>query len=209
MWIVRLALERPRTTAVLAVLILLLGVLSIFRMPTDIFPAINLPVISVIWSYGGLAPQEMEQRVIRRSEGAITTTVGNIEHIESQSLPGIGITKVYFQPGTPIPEALAQISSTTQSVIRSMPPGITPPLILQYDASDVPIVQLALSSATLPMNEINDAASNEVRNKLVTVPGASISPPFGGVPRLVMVDLDPQAMTAKGVTAQDVAAGIA
>src|SRR5438445_507826 len=164
MWIVRLALERPRTTAVLAVLMLLLGVLSIFRMPTDVFPAINLPVISVIWSYGGLAPQEMEQRVVSLSERAITTTVGNIEHIESQSLPGIGVIKVYFQPGTTISQALAQIGATTQGVIRTMPPGITPPLILQYDASDVPIVQLALSSATLPMNEISDAASNTVRN---------------------------------------------
>jgi multidrug efflux pump subunit AcrB len=209
MWIVRLALARPRTTAVLALLILLLGVLSIFRMPTDIFPAINLPVVSVIWSYGGLAPQEMEQRVIRRSEGGLTTTVGDIEHIESQSLPGIGIIKVYFQPGASVPQALAQITASNQSVIRSMPAGITPPLVLQYDAADVPIVQLALSSATLPMNELNDAASQVVRNQLVTVQGASISPPFGGVPRLVMVDLDPQALTARGVTAQDVASGIA
>src|SRR5947209_5864626 len=153
MWIVRLALRRPRTIAVMAILLTLLGVLSISRMAKDIFPAINLPVISVIWSYGGLAPEEMERRIIRLSELVITTSVGSIEHVESQSMPGVGVINVYFQQGTPIGIAIAQITATMQSILRGLPQGATPPIVLQYDASDVPIVQLVMSSSTRPINQ--------------------------------------------------------
>src|SRR5438874_7165294 len=209
MWIVRLALSRPRTIAVLALLILILGVLSITRMPTDIFPVINIPVISVVWSYNGLSPEEMEGRVLRVSENAISTTVGNIEHIDSQALSGVGVVKVYFQPGTPISQALAQIAATSATVTRTMPPGITPPLVIQYSASDVPILQLALSSDRYTSSQLYDAASFLVRNQLVPIKGTSISAPFGGASRAIMVDLDPQRMTAAGITAQDVAAAVA
>lgn len=208
MWIVHLALARPRTVAVMALLILIFGVLSILRMPTDIFPGINIPVVSVIWSYGGLSPEEMEQRVVSLSERAYTTTVGNIEHIESQSMAGVSIIRIFFQPGTQISQAVAQISSVSSSVVRSMPPGMTPPLLLQYDAADVPILQLSLSSDTMSITDIVDYTQNFVRSQLVTVRGASISPPFGGVPRLVAVDLDPQRMTAHGITAQQLTQAI-
>src|SRR5437870_1279612 len=208
MWIVRLALSRPRTIAVMAILITLLGVLSISRMAKDIFPAINLPVISVIWSYGGLAPEEMEQRIVRLSELVITTSVGSIQHVESQSMPGVGVINIYFQQGTPISNAMAQITATMQAILRGLPQGTTPPIILQYDASDVPIVQLVMSSSTRPLNQISDLANTVVNPQLVTVQGATISPGAGGPSRAIMVDLDPQAMTANGVTAQDLTTAI-
>jgi multidrug efflux pump subunit AcrB len=204
MWIVRLALSRPRTIAVLALVIVLLGVLSIEATPVDVFPTIDIPVIDVVWSYGGLAPKDMEQRITNQSERGLTTTVSNIQHIESQSLTGISIIKIYFQPGTEIANAIAQIESSTQTSIRSMPPGITPPLVLQFQASDVPIVQLSMSSQTMTPAQINDQATNFVRTPLVTVPGTQVSPPFGGVGRLITVDLDPQEMYGMGITAGDV-----
>jgi multidrug efflux pump subunit AcrB len=203
MWIVRLALSRPRTIAVMAILIALLGVLSITRTPTDILPAINTPVVNVVWSYPGLSPVEMEGRVVRLSEAVLTTAVGNVSRVESQSLPGVGIEKVYFQPGTDLAEAIAEISAAMGSLLRTMPPGITPPIIRPADASSVPIVQLAMSSDTLPIAQIYDLAVNTVLFPLITVQGSTLTPPFGGVNRLINVDLDPQAMTAKGVTAQD------
>ncbi|MCW3094656.1 MAG: Cation/multidrug efflux pump [Chthonomonadaceae bacterium] len=208
MWIVRLALSRPRMVAVIGILILLLGVLNITRMAKDIFPPINLPVISVIWSYGGLAPQETERRIIRVSEIAITNNIASIQHVESQSLTGVGVIKVFFQPGTQVSEAVAQITAAMQSVLRGLPQGATPPIILPYDASDVPIVQLALNSNTRPINQVMDAASNTVIPQLITVPGATIGSAAGGPNRQIMVDLDPQAMTAHGVTAQELTTAI-
>ena len=208
MWIVHLALNRPRMVAVFAILIFILGGLNIVRMPKDIFPKINYPVVAVIWSYGGLAPEEVDKRVLLLSEQAISTTVSNIEHIETQSLPGTGIIKVYLQPGSKVGQAITQIASTSQAVIQHMPQGITPPNILDYDASDVPIVQLALSSDTLPITQVNDLAGTVVFPQLITVKGGAFSPPNGGMPRLINVDLDPVAMTAKGVTAQEVASAI-
>jgi multidrug efflux pump subunit AcrB len=208
MWIVRLALSRPRTIAVMAILIALLGVLSITRTPTDILPSIKIPVVYVIWQYPGLSPREMEGRVVRVSEAVITTSVSNVEHVESQSLSGLGIEKVYFQPGVQISQAVAQLSSIMQTILGTMPPGMRPPLIQQYDASDVPILQLALSSDTLPVSKLYDLALINVLFPLVTVNGAHLSLPFGGSQRLINVDLDPQAMTAKGVNAQDVANAI-
>jgi multidrug efflux pump subunit AcrB len=204
MWIVRLALERPRTIIVMALLIFLLGGLYILQMPKDIFPAIDVPVVAVIWTYSGLPPVEMDRRVVRLSESAITTSVDQIEHIESQSLSGYGIIKVYFQPGTSISSAITQISATSQAVLRGMPQGITPPEIIQYDASDVPIVQLAMSSDTVSMTKIVDIATNTISAQLATVRGASLSPTEGGSSRLINVDLDTQAMSARGVTAQQV-----
>jgi multidrug efflux pump subunit AcrB len=208
MWIVRMALARPRMVAVMSILILLLGVLNIVQMPKDIFPPINLPVVSVIWQYGGLAPQEVERRIIRLSEGAISNSVGSIEHIESQSLTGVGVIKVYFQPGTQVSNAVAQITATMQSVLRGLPQGATPPAILPYNASDVPIVQLAMSSDTRPINQIMDTANNTILPQLITVRGATVGGASGGPDRQIMVDLDPQAMTAHGVTAQDLTAAI-
>src|SRR6476469_578668 len=158
MWIVRLALSRPRAIAVMAILIALLGVLTITRTPTDILPGIRIPVVYVIWQYAGLSPQEMEGRIVRVSEAAMTTSVGSIEHVESQCLPGIGVEKVFFQPDVQIGQAIAQISAIMQTILRTMPQGTTPPLIQQYDASDVPIVQLTLSSPTLPVSRLYDLA---------------------------------------------------
>ncbi|HLK59425.1 MAG TPA: efflux RND transporter permease subunit [Chthonomonadaceae bacterium] len=208
MWLVRLALHRPRMVAVIAILIFILGTLNILRMPKDIFPKINVPVVAVIWTYGGLAPEEVDKRVLLLSEQAISTTVSNVEHIETQSLPGTGIIKVFLQPGSKVSEAITQISSTSQAVIQHMPQGITPPNIIDYDASDVPIVQLALSSETLPITAVNDLAGTVVFPQLITVKGGAFSPPAGGMPRLINVDLDTDAMTAKGISAQDIAAAI-
>jgi multidrug efflux pump subunit AcrB len=208
MWIVRLALHRPRMIAVMAILIFILGSINILRLRKDIFPKINVPVVAVVWSYGGLAPEEMDKRVLLLSEQAIATTVSNVQHIETQALPGNGIIKVFLQPGTKISEAITQISSTSQAVIQHMPEGITPPNILDYDASDVPVVQLALSSETEPITTVNDLAGTVVLQQLLTVKGSAFSPPNGGMSRLINVDLDPQAMIAKGLTAQQVAAAL-
>src|SRR4051794_3172824 len=181
MWIVRLALNRPRMVAVMAILIAPLGFLTIPRPPPDTPPAVNIPVVDVIWQYAGLSPREMEGRVVRVSEAVITTAVSNVEHVESQSVPGLAVEKVYFQPGTQISQAVAQISSVMQTILRTMPTGIFPPLIQQYDASDVPILQLALSSSTLPISRIYDLAVINVLFPLITVNGAHLSLPFGGV----------------------------
>ena len=204
MWIVRLALIRPRATMVMALFIFLLGGLYTLQMAKDIFPAIDVPVVAVIWTYNGLAPVDMDRRVIRLSESAITSSVDNIEHVESQSLSGYGIVKVYFQPGTPVSSAITQISAVSQAVLRGMPQGITPPSIIKYDASDVPIIQMAMSSDTQSMTKIVDIATNIVSAQLVTIQGASLSPTEGGTSRLINVDLDNSKMTALGVTAQDV-----
>jgi multidrug efflux pump subunit AcrB len=204
MWIVRLALARPRMIAVFSLLILILGVLTIVRTPTDVFPFINVPVVNIIWSYGGLAPEEMAQRVVNASERSYITTVDNVEHIESQTLTGVSIVKIYLRPGTNISQAIAQITSISQTVIRAMPQGITPPTILQSNASNVPVLQLALTSDTLTAAQINDIASNTVRQQLTIIPGIQVSPPFGGVPRVIQVDLNPKALFANGLSPSDV-----
>ena len=185
--------------AVLSILTVILGVLSIIEAPTDVFPTIDIPVISVVWSYNGLSAADMASRICYLSERIITTTVGNIQHIESQSMAGIAVIKVYLQPGSDIGTAMTQISAASQVGVHSMPPGISPPLILQFQASDVPILQLSLSSQTMTAAEINDQASNFVRTPLVAVQGAQVSPPFGGVSLLINVDLDPQLMVAYGL----------
>ena len=204
MWIVRLALSRPRMISVLAILIVILGVLSIVVTPTDVFPNVNIPVISVVWSYGGLSPKDMEERVVNQCERSLTTSVANIQHIESTKISGTSVIKIYLQPGTEISTAITQINSTCETAIRSMPPGITPPLILQFQASDVPVLEMSVDSPTMTPAEINDQASNFVRTPLVTVPGVQVSPPFGGVPRLVNVDLNPQSLYSYGLSPGDV-----
>jgi multidrug efflux pump subunit AcrB len=208
MWIVRLALQRPRMIAVMAILIFILGVMDILQMPKDIFPQINVPVVAIIWSYPGLAPEEVDRRVLRVSESFISATVSNVEHIESQALSGTGVIKVYFQPGTEISEAITQIEATSQSALRTMPPGITPPEILRYDAADVPVVQLVMDSDTESITKMSDLATNIVLAQMITVKGTATSPTNGGADKLINVDLDPQAMTAKGVSALDVTTAI-
>ena len=204
MWIVKLALRRPYTFVVSSILIVLLGILTILRMPTDIFPNINIPVIAVCWIYTGISPEEMEQRIVGNYERALTTTVNDIEHIESNSLSGISVVKVYFQPGARIESATAQVTAISQQVLKSMPPGITPPLIIQYSASNVPILQASVSSKTLPEQSLLDLSMNFLRNGLAVVQGAQVPSPYGGKQRLVMVDLDPDRLYAWGISPQDV-----
>jgi multidrug efflux pump subunit AcrB len=202
--IIRLALRRPYTFIVLAILILLIGPLAILRTPTDIFPDIKLPVISVVWTYNGLPPDEMSDRIITYFERQMTTTVNDIEHIESQSLPGVGVIKVFFQPDVDINAALAQVTSVSQTVLKRLPPGITPPLVLSYNASSVPILQLALSSKTLTDQQLFDLSNNFIRPQLAEVEGAAIPSPYGGKNRQVVVDLDPKALRSRGLSPQDV-----
>src|SRR5579871_1858031 len=201
MWIVQLALRRPYTFVVMAVLILILGVVTIQRTPTDIFPVIDIPVVSVIWSYGGISPDDMEKRIATISERAATTTVADIEHIESQSLPGLTVIKFYFQPGAKVEAGVAQLTSIMQTILRVMPPGITPPLIIRYSASSVPILQLGVGSKSLSEQQLYDYGLNFVRTQLATVQGASIPLPYGGKARQIMVDLDMQALQSKGMSA--------
>jgi CzcA family heavy metal efflux pump len=204
MWIVALALRRPYTFVVMALLILILTPVVVLRTPTDIFPDINIPVISIVWNYQGLSPREMSDRIVSPTERALTTLVNDIEHIESQSLNGVAVVKLYFRPSANIQTALAQVTAISQTGIRFLPPGTTPPLIIQYSASSVPILQIGLSSKTLPEQQLNDLALNFVRTQLITVEGAAVPYPYGGKSRLVSVDLDTTAMQAKHLTPVDV-----
>jgi|HubBroStandDraft_2_1064218.scaffolds.fasta_scaffold16870_1 CzcA family heavy metal efflux pump len=204
MWIVRLALRRPYTFVVMSILLLILGPVSILRTPTDIFPNIDIPVVSVIWNYTGLSPEEMSNRIIYQYERVLTTTVNDIEHIESQSLNGIGIVKIFFHPGVQIGNAVAQVTAVSQTLLRQLPPGTTPPLVIQYNASSVPILQLALSGQGLSEQQLGDIGLNFVRTGLVSVPGAAIPYPYGGKQRQVQVDLDTNALQAKGLSPNDV-----
>ncbi len=208
MWIVRLALRRPYTFTVMAILIGLLGIVSIVRMATDIFPSIDIPVVSVIWSYSGVAAEEMEKRFVTVCERAMTTTVNDIEHIESQSYNGVAVIKVYFHEGAKVEAGVAQITSICQTLLRIMPPGTTPPLIIQYSASNVPILQLGISSRTLSEQQLYDLGLNFIRTQLATVQGAQVPLPYGGKARQIMVDLDPQKLQANGLSASDVSNAI-
>jgi multidrug efflux pump subunit AcrB len=204
MWIVRLALRRPYTFVVFALLILILGVFSIETMPTDIFPNIDIPVVTVVWNFNGLSAQEMSTRIIFNSERGITTTVNDIEHIESQSLNGVGIIKVFFQPRVNIGAAVAQVTSICQVQLRALPPGSVPPFIIQYNASSVPVLQLGLSGQGLNEQQVYDLGTNTIRTQLATVEGAQIPFPFGGNQRQIQVDLDLHALQAKGLSPVDV-----
>ena len=208
MWIVRLALRRPYTFTVMAILIVLMGIVTITRMATDIFPKIDIPVVSVIWSFPGVAPEEMEKRFVTVTERAMTTTVNDIEHIESQSYNGVSVIKVFFHEGAKVEAGVAQITSITQTLLRILPPGTTPPLILQYSASNVPILQLGLTSKTLSEQQLYDLGLNFIRTQLATVQGAQVPLPYGGKSRQVMVDLDPQKLFGKGLSPADVSSAL-
>ena len=204
MSMVQLALRRPYTFIVMALLIVLATPVALLGMATDIFPEINIPVVSIIWNYGGLSAQEMGQRIAGQSERGLTTTVSDIEHIESQSLASVSIIKVFFQPTANIQTAIAQVVAAMQTQVRQLPPGITPPLVIKYSASSIPVVQLALSSPTLPEQAVFDAAINVLRPQLITIPGAAVPFPFGGKNRLISVDLDTAALQARGLAPVDV-----
>ncbi len=204
MWIVRLALRRPYSFTVMAILIVLVGVVTITRMSTDIFPNIKIPVVSVIWSYAGVAPEEMEKRFVTVSERAMTTTVNDIEHIESQSYNGVSVIKVFFHEGAKVEAGVAQITSIMQTLLRIMPPGTTPPLIIQYSASNVPILQLGLTGKGLSEQQLYDLGLNFIRTQLATIQGAQVPLPYGGKSRQVMVDIDLQKLYGKGLSPADV-----
>src|SRR5271167_308031 len=209
MWIVRLALRRPYTFVVVAILIVILGALAIVRTPTDIFPNIDIPVVSIIWTYNGMVPEDMSDRIVSITERSLTTTVDNIEHIESQSLYGIAVVKVFLQPNASIEQGIAQITAVSQTQLRQLPVGTTPPLILAYSASSVPVLQLALSGENMSEQQLNDYGLNFIRTQIITVPGASVPYPYGGKQRQVQVDLNTTALQSKGLSPLDVVNAIA
>ena len=204
MWIVRIALTRPYTFLVLAILILIASPVVIHRMPTDIFPNIDIPVVASDWTYTGLSPDEFEGRIVSSYERSLSTTVSDIEHIESQTLNGMSVIKIFFQPTVNINAAMAQVTAISQTVLRQMPPGITPPLVMTYNASTVPILQLSLSSPTLSEQELTDLGMNYMRSQLATVAGAAVPWPYGGKTPQVMVDINPALLQANGLSPQDV-----
>ena len=207
--IIRIALERPYTFIVLAVVILIFGTLSAIRTPTDIFPNIGIPVVSVVWTYTGMTPRDMSGYVVYYYERTLTSQVNNIEHLESQSLPGYGVVKIFFQPDVDINAALAQVTAASQTVLKQMPPGITPPYVLVFNASSVPILQLALSSKSIHQMQLFDDGQNFIRPQLATVAGAAIPSPYGGKVLQVQVDIDQHALQANGLSATDVVDAIA
>jgi len=204
MWIVRLALRRPYTFVVVALLLLILGPIVILNTPTDIFPNINIPVVSIIWNYQGLNPDDMSNRIVFQTERGLTTLVDNISHIESQSLNSVAVVKVFFQPGADITKAIAQVTASSQIQLRQLPPGTTPPLVITYSASSVPIIQLALSGQKLSEQQLFDYGVNFIRTRLITIPGCAIPYPYGGKQRQVQVDLDTNALQSKGLSPLDV-----
>jgi multidrug efflux pump subunit AcrB len=204
MWIVDLALRRPYTFIVVALLVLILGPLAIVRMPTDIFPNIDIPVLSIVWTYTGLPADDVASRITTPFERAMTTDIDNIEHIESQSLNGVAVVKVFFHPGADINRAMAEAAANAQSILRILPPGILPPQIIAYNASTVPVLQLALASKTLPEQELYDLGNNFIRTRLATVQGAGVPLPYGGKVRTIMVDIDSAALQGRGLSPLDV-----
>jgi multidrug efflux pump subunit AcrB len=207
--IVRLALSRPYTFVVMAILIAIFGARAAVTTPTDIFPNIGIPVISVIWTYAGLPADDMAGRITAPFERSLSTTVNDIEHIESQSLNGYGVVKIYFQPSVNINAAQAQVTSISQTILKQLPAGITPPQILSYNASSVPIIQVALSSATLSQTRLNDIATNFIRPQLATIAGAALPSPYGGTVRQLQIDLDQHALHSYGLSAHDVVNALA
>src|ERR1700685_202181 len=207
--VVRLALARPYTFVVMAILIMIFGTLSAIRTPTDIFPNIGIPVISVVWGYTGLAPDDMAGRIVAPYEGILSTNVNDVEHIESQSFPGMGVVKIFFQPNVDINAAQAQVTSISQTILKQLPEGATPPIILVYNASSVPVIQLALSSNTHSQVELADLALNFIRPQLTTVAGAQVPFPYGGATRQVQIDLDQKALGAHNLSASDVGQALA
>src|ERR1700678_1367901 len=208
MWIVRLALRRTYTFVLMAMLIAVVGALAIYRMSTDIFPEINIPVVSVVWQYTGMPADDVERRIILINERVLTTSVNDVEHIESQSLFGVGVIRIYFYPHAKIEAAVAQVTATCQAILKVMPPGIDPPYIVQYSATSVPIVQIAVSSDTLPEQDIFNYAANFIIQRLGTVQGARVPQPWGGKWPQAMVDLNPDELYARRLSPQDVQTAI-
>src|SRR5260221_1139242 len=198
MWIVRLALRRPYTFVVMALAIILLTPVVLLRTPVDIFPEINIPVISLVWTYNGLQPQEMEQRITSNVERAVQTLVNDVEHVESQSFNGIAVIKVFFQPGANIQTALAQTAAISQTFLRFLPVGTTPPLVIIYSASTVPVIQISLTNDTPSQQQLFDFGNYFIRTQLATVPRAATPFPHGGKQRLVRIEIDPTSLQAKG-----------
>src|SRR5689334_16659511 len=209
MWIVRLALRRPLSVAVLAILLFVLGTVSFLRMNVDIFPAIDLPVVIVVWNYPGLSATDMERRVVLISERAYSTTVNGIEHIESTALNGIGLIKVYFHDGSDVAGAIAQISSVSQTILKIVPPGMQAPNVIEYNAANVPVAQLNVHSDTLPEQDLFDYGLNFIRVRLFTIEGLASPAPFGGVGRQIMVNLRPNELWAQGLSPSDVTDALA
>src|ERR1700754_3704101 len=207
--IVRIALGRPYTFVVLALLILIVGALAALRTPTDIFPEIRIPVIGVVWQYTGLPPDQMAGRITTPFERTLTTTVNDIEHIVANSYNGFGIVKIFFQPNVDIRTANAQVTAISQTLLKQLPPGATPPLILNYSASTVPIIQIALSGEGLTEQNLADIGINQLRTPLITVPGAAIPYPYGGKQRQIQIDINPDQLQARGLSGQDVANALA
>ncbi|MDB4882184.1 MAG: AcrB/AcrD/AcrF family multidrug efflux protein, partial [Gemmatimonadetes bacterium] len=208
MWLVRIALRRPYTFVCVAILILIGGLVSIVSTPVNVFPVIPLPVITVIWTFGGLSPQEMEQRIVTTTEQAYSATVGGIEHMESQSLAGVAVIKIYMQPSADIPTGVAQVTAVSQSITRILPPSITPPAILRFNATDVPILQVGISSSTMSEANLNDYANLNIRQPLATILGSTIPGAYGGKPRQINVDIDLGRLYAKGLSPSDVSTAI-
>ena len=208
MWIVHLALRRPYTFVVFSVLVLILGALAAVVTPKDIFPYINIPVVSVVWTYSGLSPDEMEKRIVTVAERAMTTTVNDIEHMESESYTGVSVIKLYFQPKVKVELAVSQVTAIVQTILRVLPPGTFPPNILKYDAASVPVLQLGLSGQGLTEEDLYDLGLNFIRTRLATVQGASVPLPFGGKSRQIMVDLNPEALYAKHLSPSDISAAL-
>src|SRR2546421_8038115 len=208
MWIVQLALRHMYTFVVVALLIAVLGAVSIYRMSTDILPNIDIPVVSVVWQYTGMPADEIETRIVFLNERVLTASVNDIEHIESQSLNGVGVIRIYFRPGANVAEAEAQVTATCQTLLKLMPPGITPPYIVRYSATSVPILQIAVSSETLTEQQLLDYAQNFIIQQLGTVAGARVPQPWGGKQRQVMVYLDPNALYSYGLSPNVVSTAI-
>src|SRR5580692_5898307 len=204
MWIVRIALNRPYTFIVAALVIVLVTPIVLQRTPTDIFPNIDIPVISVAWNYSGLSPQQMEDRIVSSYERFLTTAVDNIEHVESQTVDGRSVIKIFFQPGANIPMSMSQVTATSQSILRSLPNGIAAPLIITYSASAVPILDIGLKGDGLSEQELFDLGAYLVRNQMSTVPGTAVPWPYGGKQRQVSVNVDIPALQAKGLSPVDV-----
>src|SRR5215210_6640100 len=208
MGLVRIALRRPYTFVAGAILILIGGLVAIRSMAVDIFPTISIPVVTVIWTFNGMSPEEMEQRIVTTMERSYSAVVNDVEHIESQSMNGVAVIKVYFQPTADIPTGVAQITAASQSNLRTLPPGITPPIIVRFNATDVPILQIGVGSGTMSSAELGDYVGNFLRTPLATVPGATLPSPYGGAPRLINVDIDLNQLYAKGLSPSDVSAAI-
>jgi multidrug efflux pump subunit AcrB len=208
MWLVSLALRRPYTVVIIALLIFIFGAAAIVTAPTDILPQINIPMVSVIWTYNGLSADDMSKRIVGICERALSTTVNNIKSTESQSYTGIGVIKVSFQPNVQIDLAIAQVTALAQSILRQLPPGILPPQILKYDASSVPIVQLSLGGKNLSQQQLFDLGQNFIRSQLATIQGAAVPLPYGGEERAIMVDAEPGQLAANHLTVSDISSAL-